>query len=106
MTDTEVLSYYNLTTLNPVEWPAEKDEDYASEDDLTLPDGQLRPKYASLERGPSLRESVPGSQRGKDGVQNLVQKDEPDPLGTGSSVLQLLHRQGMRANDDSRIRKC
>ena len=105
MGDTEILSYYNLTTLSPTEWPVGKDEDYVSEDDLALPDGQLRPKYVSLERGPSLRESVPGSQRGKDGVQNLVQKDEPDPLGTGSSVMQLLHRQGLRANDDPRLRE-
>ncbi len=84
MTDYErtVVNHYNLPTTFPDEWPTEKDESEASDDeDITkakLNAGVRRSKsrYSALERVGSDRKSlVPGSQKTRDGRDNLVQKD-------------------------------
>jgi exocyst complex component 2 len=89
MTDYErtVVNHYNLPTSFPEEWPAEKDESEGSDvEDLSkikLNAGVRRSKsrYSALERVGSDRKSlVPGSQKTRDGRDNLAQKDEPDPL--------------------------
>lgn len=103
--DGVLLNHYNLSTLYPAEWPAEKDEGDTSEEELGITKQTSRSKYTTLERGPSLRNSVPGSQRNKDGVETLVQKDEADPLGGAESVVQVLREHGLPVQDNMRLRE-
>ncbi|KUJ10338.1 uncharacterized protein LY89DRAFT_740063 [Mollisia scopiformis] len=113
MTDYErtVLEHYQLTTAYPVEWPAEKDNSDASdEEEETKPsrNGMIRrskSRYSALERVASDRKSfLPGSQRGENGVDTMVQRDEPDPLGSTDSVVRILRQMGLPVQEDPRIR--
>ena len=104
-----ILNHYNLTTPFPTAWPAEKDDSDAS--DIEPPadrkDGLRRSKsrYSALERASSDRRSlVPGSQKLKDGQENLVQKDEPDPLGGNDTVVRILRHKGLPVEEDTRLR--
>ena len=105
MGDAEILSHYNLTTLYPVEWPIEKDDEDVSDDDSDAVDDISRNRYTTLERVASVRSNVVGSQRGKDGVETLVQKDEPDPLGRGDSVVRILRQHGLAVEDKPKLSK-
>ncbi|KAI9167131.1 Exocyst complex component SEC5 [Paramyrothecium foliicola] len=101
-----ILEFYQLPTPYPTEWPAEKDES-ASEDEEDKASKLKRRKsrYQALERAVSSRRSqVPGSEGGKGGVGNLVQKDEPDPLGATDSVVRALKQIGLPVQDDTRLR--
>ena len=112
MTDYErtVLEHYQLPTPYPDKWPAEKDLSDASddeEDSKANHKGMQRRKsrYTALERAASDRRSfLPGSQRGDDGVENIVQRDEPDPLGTTDSVVRILRQLGLPVQEDTRLR--
>ncbi|KAG0649155.1 Exocyst complex component Sec5 [Hyphodiscus hymeniophilus] len=112
MTDYErtVLEHYQLSSPYPVEWPAEKDDiDTSDEEEEVKPNraGMRRSKsrYSALERVASDRKSlVPVSQKTGDGVENLVQRDEPDPLGTTDSVVRILRQLGLPVADDTRLR--
>jgi len=105
-----VLEHYQLSTAYPVEWPAEKDMSDASDEEETKPaqnSGIRRSKsrYSALERAASDRKSIlPGSQRGDNGVENMVQRDEPDPLGTTDSVVRILRQLGLPVQEDPRLR--
>ncbi|KAL2061801.1 hypothetical protein VTL71DRAFT_7179 [Oculimacula yallundae] len=105
-----VLEHYNLPTAYPVEWPAEKDVSDASDEEEAKParNGRIRrskSRYSALEHAASDRRSIlPGSQRGDNGVENLVQRDEPDPLGTTDSVVRILRQLGLPVQDDPRLR--
>ena len=107
----DILNHYNITTPFPTEWPAEKDESDGSDDDLP-PKGvaksllrRSRSRYSALERsGSDRRTLVPGSEKTGDGVENLVQKDEPDPLGGTDSVVRVLKHKGIPVEDDQRLR--
>ena len=104
-----ILNHYNLTSSFPNTWPAEKNDSDASEDEHSADrkNGIRRSKsrYSALERAGSDRRSlVPGAQKLKDGQENLVQKDEPDPLGTSSSVVRVLRQKGLPVEEDTRLR--
>lgn len=107
-----VLEHYQLATPYPDEWPAEKDISDASDEEenvkSTTKIGLRRSKsrYTALERATSVRHSsIPGAQRTGDGTENLVQRDEPDPLGSADSVVRILRQQGLPVQDDTRLRK-
>jgi exocyst complex component 2 len=113
MTDYErmVLDHYQLSTPYPLEWPADKDLSEPSDDEDAVKskrNGIIRrskSRYSALERSPSDRKSlVPGSQKIGDGVENLVQRDEPDPLGTTESVVRALRQQGLPVQEDTELR--
>ncbi len=107
----DVLNHYNISTPFPTEWPVEKDESDGSDDDLP-PKGvaksllrRSRSRYSALERsGSDRRTLVPGSEKIGDGVENLVQKDEADPLGGADSVVRVLRHKGLPVEDDQRLR--
>ncbi|EQL30091.1 hypothetical protein BDFG_07382 [Blastomyces dermatitidis ATCC 26199] len=109
--DTDVTHYYNIPSLYPEEWPAELNESDNSDGEEPLSSGpgtsasqRRKSRYAALQIGGSERRSiVPGSQRTGDGRDNLVQKDEPDPLGSSESVVRMLKQRGI-ADDDARVR--
>jgi exocyst complex component 2 len=104
-----VLDHYQLSTAYPVEWPAEKDmSDSSDEDDKkSNRNGMIRrskSRYSALERAASDRRSLlPGSQRTGDGVENLVQRDEPDPLGSTDSVVRILRQLGLPVQEDTKL---
>ncbi|TVY82514.1 Exocyst complex component SEC5 [Lachnellula suecica] len=112
MTDYErqVLDHYQLATAYPLEWPTEKDQSDASDDEEDVKpqrNGMRRSKsrYSALERVTSDRKSlVPGSQKTGDGLENLVQRDEADPLGTTESVVRILRQLGLPVQEDTRLR--
>ncbi|KAL2023373.1 hypothetical protein VTK56DRAFT_2730 [Thermocarpiscus australiensis] len=102
-----VLDFYQISTLNPVQWPAEKDNESDVSDDEAAQKKANRRKsrYQALERAVSTRSSVvPGSENSGTGVGNLVQKDEPDPLGTTDSVVRTLKHMGVPLQDNLRLR--
>ncbi|RMZ87404.1 hypothetical protein DV736_g5369, partial [Chaetothyriales sp. CBS 134916] len=107
MTDFErnVLTHYNLQSALPTMWPEELDDS----DEDEQPDGigvkRSRSRYSALERSASDRRSgVPGVQRSGDGRSNLVQKDEPDPLGGETSVVQTLRQRQLPVEQDPKLR--
>jgi exocyst complex component 2 len=96
-----VLDHYQLSTAYPVEWPAEKDmSDSSDEDDKkSNRNGMIRrskSRYSALERAASDR-------RSGDGVENLVQRDEPDPLGSTDSVVRILRQLGLPVQEDTKL---
>ncbi|KAH6692369.1 exocyst complex component Sec5-domain-containing protein [Plectosphaerella plurivora] len=103
-----VLEFYGLPNPYPTEWPAEKNVSDGSDDELDKKTTKLarrKSKYQALERAASDRRStIPGSQSEKGGVGNIVQKDEPDPLGTTDSVVRTLRQLGLPVQDDTRLR--
>ena len=102
-----ILEFYQLPTPYPTEWPAEKEEGEASdEDEGDIKLQRRKSRYQALERAVSRRGSaVPGSEGGAGGVGNLVSKDEPDPLGSSYSVVRTLKHLGLPLQDDLRLRR-
>lgn len=102
-----VLEFYGLPNAYPNEWPAEKNASDGSDDEAekTTKLGRRKSRYQALERAVSDRRStIPGSQSEKGGVGNIVQRDEPDPLGTTDSVVRTLRQLGLPVQDDPRLR--
>lgn len=103
-----VLEFYGLPNPYPTQWPAERNESDGSddEDEKTTKLNRRRSRYQALERAVSDRRStIPGSQSEKGGVGNIVQRDEPDPLGTTDSVVRTLRHLGLPIQDDARLRE-
>lgn len=103
-----ILNHYNLSTPYPTEWPAEKDDSDACDDTFSVKTSipPSKSRYSALERSGSDRRSlVPGSEKTGDGVENLVQKDEADPLGSADSVVRVLRQRGIAVEDDQRLRE-
>jgi len=103
-----VLDFYGVSSPYPIEWPADKNnESEGSEDEAAKKKlNRRKSRYQALERAVSTRSSVvPGSENSASGVSNLVQRDEPDPLGTTESVVRTLKKLGIPLQDDTRLRK-
>ena len=105
--DRTIMEFYQIPTLFPSEWPTEKDISDSSDEEREKKKklNRRKSKYQALERAVSNRASVvPGSeQAAKGGVGNLVQRDEPDPLGTTDSVVRTLRQLGVPLQDDLRL---
>ncbi|KAJ5204525.1 uncharacterized protein N7498_005404 [Penicillium cinerascens] len=101
MADLNVVSHYNLPEEFPEEWPAALNEaDESDEEPVQRTKSRPRKsRYFALERTPSDWRSNLGSRRGKDGRENAL-NDEPDPLGTGDSVLRILKQRGLRLEEE------
>ncbi len=109
--ETEILNKYNLTTLYPATWPDEKnDEDGEDEFMQPMPKAATQPLHRSISRFSVLEgrsrfsRQVPGAERSKDGVENLVQKDEQDALGMYPSVVQVLRQRNIQVEEDIKLR--
>lgn len=103
-----VLDFYGLPNSYPTEWPADKDDGESSDDESSRAQKarDRKSRYQALERAISDRRSVfPGSQKGKGGVENLVQKDEADPLGSSDSVVRNLKLMGLPVQDNVQLRR-
>ncbi|WPG97422.1 exocyst complex component sec5 [Acrodontium crateriforme] len=108
-----LLNAYTLNTLYPTEWPQNADESSDEDEDLEDDAHQLgnpvrhgtnhsKASRSSLRRM-DRHASMGGSQKA-DGMQNLVQKDEPDPLGMAPSVSAELRRRGLPVEDNLKLR--
>ncbi|KAK5660422.1 hypothetical protein OQA88_12965 [Cercophora sp. LCS_1] len=105
--DRSLLDFYQIQSLNPQEWPNDKNNDSDVSEDETIKKkiNRRKSRYQALERAVSTRSSIiPGSESSASGVSNLVQRDEPDPLGTTESVVQTLKRMGLPIQEDIRLR--
>ncbi|KAF2668149.1 exocyst complex component Sec5 [Microthyrium microscopicum] len=104
MAQNALLNHYKIDTPFPTEWPADKDGEDSDDEEGLIPEprsvqlGGAKSRYSVLERNPK-RTSVPGAERTKDGFENLVQRDEQDPLGKNTSVMQVLRRKGVPVED-------
>ncbi|CAG7564786.1 unnamed protein product [Fusarium equiseti] len=102
-----ILDFYQIPTLCPTEWPAEKDledRDEDGEDEKGAALKRRQSRYQALERAVSQRKSNIPREDDQGGVGNIVQKDEPDPLGTTDSVVRTLKHLGLPLQDDHRLR--
>ncbi|KAH8880645.1 exocyst complex component Sec5 [Thozetella sp. PMI_491] len=101
-----VLDFYGISTPYPVEWPAEKNrgEDSDEEADTKKKLNRRKSRYQALERVSTRASIVPGSENSGSGKSNLVQRDEPDPLGTTDSVVRTLKQMGLPLQDDLKLR--
>jgi exocyst complex component 2 len=105
--ESTLLNHYKIDSLYPSEWPAEKDQEDSSDDELVSSvalNRKSKSRYSVLGRNATRRSGVPGAERSKSGIENLVQKDEPDPLGGPQSVIQVLRQRGLPVEDDARLR--
>lgn len=118
-----VLDFYQISTPYPQEWPAEKnhasdasdDEEGAGASSAADREAQRQRKakmnrrksrYQALERVAANRTSmIAGGDKN-----SLLQRDEPDPLGTNDSVLAVLKKRGAISSstaslqEDARLR--
>lgn len=109
--ETQLLNKYNIPSLFPSQWPEEKNNSSDSEDDApavrrpqTLPPpGRRKSRFSVLETSGSFTRKRDGVEKTKEGVENLVQKDEQDPLGTYPSVVQVLRQRGLQVEDDVKL---
>ncbi|KAJ3487037.1 hypothetical protein NLG97_g6496 [Lecanicillium saksenae] len=100
-----VLEFYQLPSSYPSEWPAEKDaEDAATDETDAWGNNKRTSRYQALESAVNERRSFLGGADGKGGMNNLVQRDEPDPLGSSDSVVRSLKNLGLPMQDDIRLR--
>lgn len=60
-------------------------------------------RYSVLEGSGSFSRKREGVEKTKDGVENMVQKDEGDPLGMYPSVVQVLRSRGLGVEDDIKM---
>lgn len=108
----DLLNHYKLTTLFPQEWPSTADEDEDAFIPNSMPEIERQSskrsrrvsRYSGLDPVPvsKSRHSLPKETGGGSG--NLVQSDEPDPLGIAPSVVQELRRRGVPVEEDLRLR--
>jgi exocyst complex component 2 len=107
MDERTLLDFYHLPTLNPTEWPAENNSDDSQDEDGAKEKIRRRKsRYQALERAVTNRKSViPGSEKAGRALGGLVQKDEPDPLGTTDSVVRSLKQLGLPVQDNAAIRR-
>lgn len=107
--ETQLLNKYNIPSLFPSQWPEEKDRDDSDEEEeprtttTTQAIRRSKSRYSVLEGRSSFSRQLPGAEKTKDGVENLVQKDEGDPLGTYPSVVQVLRQRGLPVEDDIKL---
>lgn len=108
----KILNHYNLAKLSPTEWPAEKNLSDSSEDDLPVKSvkhasiRRSKSRYSALKRaGSESRSLMLGTEKTVNGVENLVQRDEADPLGGTDSVVMALRYKGLPVEDDQLLRE-
>ncbi|KAF2723008.1 exocyst complex protein, partial [Polychaeton citri CBS 116435] len=122
-TERRLLNHYKLTSLYPTEWPHQNDSGASSgsddEDDPAYASSKsaalnVRPKssasrdsrskFRNIDRHASIRSSLSGTQKTQAGVDSLVQKDEPDPLGMAPSVATILRGRGLPVEENLKFR--
>lgn len=100
-----LLNHYRLTTLYPTAWPTRDDSDSEDEDELGRSTSRNSlARFPGLDKHGSVRSRMSSSKENGGGSGNLVQKDEPDPLGIAPSVVSELRRRGLDVEDNLKLR--
>lgn len=107
VSERDIVNHYNIATPFPDEWPAElddNDDDSNAIDEVASPREDIsaqkhRSRYWALQPQTS---GFPGQKSNK--RDNLVLKDESDPLGTSNSVVEALKLQGLPVEDNIALR--
>lgn len=97
-----ILEFYQLPTSYPSEWPEEKDDDSSGDEGDPKKHGRHKSRYQALDSSSDGKGAAKGR---KAAVNNMVLKDEPDPLGTTDSVVRSLRENGLQVQDDVRLRE-
>lgn len=101
-----ILEFYQLPTSYPSEWPPEKDEhDSSGDEGDPKKHSRQKSRYQALESASGDGKGGVAAGRKGAAVNNLVLKDEPDPLGTTDSVVRSLRENGLQVQDDVRLRE-
>ncbi|TID26387.1 putative exocyst complex component sec5 protein [Venturia nashicola] len=102
----KINNHYGIKNPYPERWPDDLHSDDSEPEVLPgLNKRKSRSRYSALNQSSTSRASfVPGAERSKTGVQNLVQSDEVDPLGGSQTVIQVLRQRGLPVEDDLRLR--
>lgn len=105
--DIDVAGHYGIQNSFPDVWPAELDDDDASDTENIAPTsaGQKRrsARYSAL-AGTNSRGPAAGSYRAGGNADNVAVKDEADPLGSSDSVMYILKQRRIPVDDDPRLR--
>ena len=110
-----LLNHYQLTTLYPSEWPKRDDDSDGSEteqqpirrDVSSRASGRASrrmSRFSGLDSKTSYKSRLSGSKDTGSGSGNIVQKDEPDPLGISPSVVSSLRARGLSVEDNLKLR--
>lgn len=121
--ESRLLNHYGITSLYPTEWPHRYDDDDEDssldpsddENELTKTKSHkshqsmnsktsIHNKYRNLDRHASHRSSLSATQKTATGAASIVQKDEPDALGTAPSVVAELKKRGIPVDEDVQLR--
>ena len=89
--DRRLLEHYKLTSLYPEEWPEDKDDEEESDEGdekAKAAKAKHMRRYTTLEKRPNKK----------------AQKDEADPLGTSTSILNTLRKRGVPVEHDPELR--
>lgn len=102
----KINNHYGIKNPFPDRWPDDLHSDDSEPEVLPgLNKRKSKSRYSALNKSSTSRASfVPGAERSKNGVQNLVQSDELDPLGGPQTVIQVLRQRGLPVEDDFRLR--
>ncbi|QDS71048.1 hypothetical protein FKW77_008498 [Venturia effusa] len=102
----KIQNHYGIRDPYPDRWPDELASDDSEPEVLPgLNKRKSKSRYSALNKSSTSRASfIPGAERSKTGVQNLVQSDEVDPLGGPKTVIQVLRQRGLPVEDDFRLR--
>lgn len=106
----ELLSYYNLTTLDPNQWPSSKNTGEEEDDDPTPAARQAKAKHqkryttlGGIPRAPALNNELPPLPNSKSGTSPSIPKDEADPITGASSVIALLRARHLPVDHDPEL---
>ncbi|TKX22685.1 exocyst complex component SEC5 [Elsinoe australis] len=107
-----LLNHYQLTNLYPSEWPKRDDDSDGSEEEKPVRRNTSQRSNRASRRmsrfsGLDMRASYKSRLSDKDtggGSGNIVQKDEPDPLGISPSVVSQLRARGLDVEDNLKLR--
>ncbi|KAF2151818.1 hypothetical protein K461DRAFT_321976 [Myriangium duriaei CBS 260.36] len=109
-----LLNHYQLTSLYPSEWPKrDGDSDDSETEQPARKDVSRRSsskasrrmsRFSGLDSKTNYKSRLSGSKDTGSGSGNIVQKDEPDPLGISPSVVSSLRARGLEVEDNLKFR--
>ncbi|GAM88526.1 hypothetical protein ANO11243_065590 [Dothideomycetidae sp. 11243] len=108
-----LLNHYQLTSLYPSEWPKRDDDSDGSEEEQPVrreistrssKASRRMSRFSGLDSRTNYKSRLSGSKDTGSGSGNIVQKDEPDPLGISPSVISSLRSKGLSVEDNLKLR--
>ncbi|PNS15627.1 Exocyst complex component 2 [Sphaceloma murrayae] len=107
-----LLNHYQLTNLYPSEWPKRDDDSDGSDEEKPVRRNTSQrsnrasrrmSRFSGLDMRASYKSRASDKETGG-GSGNIVQKDEPDPLGISPSVVSQLRARGLNVEENLKLR--